>query len=159
MSQDGGDNHFLSAKERDLKPLLAEGIEVLELDEKRAWQVEAYFEGAWFSGVRNGHTKLLDQVSRYREDPDCSDPRQLPANPDHLERVEAEFKELMEVSADALNLSVISTLAFWEYLSRAWSAGARAYEDEVTAALIERGADVSAEALRWLDENGSQPDT
>lgn len=154
MSQDGGDNHFLSAKERDLKPLLAEGIVTLELDEKRAWQMEAFFEGAWFSGVRNGHTKLLDQVSRYRDDPDCSDPRQLPVDRAHIERVEAEFKELMEASAEALNLPVVSTLAFWEYLSRAWTAGTRAYEDEVAAALIERGSDVSAEALRWLDDKG-----
>lgn len=151
MSQDGGDNHFLSAKERDLRPLLAEGIEALELDEKRAWQMEAFFEGAWFSGVRNGHAKLLDQVSRYRQDSDCSDPRQLPINPDHLERIEEEFREMMEASAEVLNLSEGRTLALWEYLSQAWEAGTRAYEDEVTATLIERVSDVGAEALRWLD--------
>ena len=158
MSRDGGDNHFLSAKERDLSPLLAEGVETLELDETRARQMEAFFEGAWFSGVRNGHTKLVDQVSRYRDDPDCSDPRHLPVNPDHLKRVEAEFKQLMETAAEALNLPVVRTLAFWEYLARAWSAGTRAYEDEVTAALIERGSDVSAEALEWLEGKRPQQD-
>jgi len=157
VSQDGGDNHFLSAKERDLRPLLAEGIEALELDEKRAWQMEVFFEGAWFSGVRNGHTKLLDQVSRYRDDPDCPDPRQLPIDPGHLERVEQELKEMMEASAEVLNLSVGATVAFWEYLSQAWVAGTRAYEDEVTAALIERVSDVGAEALRWLRGGEASP--
>lgn len=151
MSQDGGDNHFLSAKERDLKPLLAEGIETLGLDEKRAWQMEAFFEGAWFSGVRNGHTRLIDQVTRYREEPECQDPRQLPADPSLLARIEEEFKELMEASAEVLNLPASGTLAFWKFLSRAWAAGTRAYEDEVTAAIIEKGTDVSAEAQRWLE--------
>lgn len=151
MSRDRGDSYFQSAKERDLKPLLAEGVETLELDERRAGQMEVFFEGAWFSGVRNGHTKLVSQVGRFREGPDCPDPRQLPADPDLLERVEAEFKEMMEASAKALNLPVVSTLAFWEYLLRAWAAGARAYEDEVMAALIERESDVGAEARRWLE--------
>jgi len=157
VSRDGGDNHFLSAKERDLKPLLSQGVETLELDEKQAWQMEALCDGAWFSGVRNGHTRLLDQVDRFRDDPECSDPRQLPVDPGHLKRVEAEFKEMMEASAEVLNLSVVSTLAMWELLSRAWVAGVRAYEDEVTAALIERNSDISEEARRWLEGDGSEP--
>jgi len=152
----GGDNHFISAKERDLQPLIEEGSDTLELSDEKARLMGSFLEDAWFSGTRNGHAKLLNQAIRSRENPDLAERGEIPIEPAQLENIEAEFKAMMDASAEALNLSVLRTIKLWDFLSRAWVAGVQTYESEVMATLIERNTDVAAEALRWL-ESGSGP--
>lgn len=150
MSQQGGDNHFVSARERDLRPLVGEGVEQLELSGRPAAAFEALLEEAWLSGTRNGHAKLMNHALRAQKDPTV-EPR---LEPGHMEAVEAEFKAMMEASADVLNLPFGRTLTLWDLLSRAWIAGVQTYESEVMASLIERRSDVAEEARRWLEEDG-----
>jgi hypothetical protein len=157
VSHVGGDNHFTSAKERDLRPLLEEGSEALELDQEKALLMEAFLEDAWFSGTRNGHAKLLNQAIRCREDPDCAR-GEIPIEPAQLAGIETEFKAMMEASAEALNLSLLRTVKLWDFLSRAWISGVHTYESEVMASLLERRSDVASEALRWLESGGLDSD-
>lgn len=152
MSREGGDNHFISARERDLKPLLEQGRAEFELDDERRDMLEAFLETAWLAGTRSGHAKLLNHAIREREK--HSDEEWVPpVQPAQIEDIEAEFKAMMEASAEALNLSLARTVALWDLLSRAWTAGIHTYESEVMASLIERRSDVAAEAERWLEGN------
>jgi hypothetical protein len=135
---------LLSAKERDLNPLLQESAESLELDADQVPQIEAFLDQAWFSGTRTGHAQM---VVRARE-------RRLDVGPVGREEVEGGFRELMEESAQALNLTLLHTIDLWDLLSRAWIAGTRTCETEVMASLIESRSDVAQEALEWLGERG-----
>jgi hypothetical protein len=62
-----------------------------------------------------------------------------------------ELQELMERLAEDLNAIVGTTLAAWDYLDQAWVAGARFWEVEVAARLIEAESGDIAEGLRRLE--------
>lgn len=115
----------LTAKEQDLKPLLEESGQALALDTGQAAELETYLHRAWFFGVKTGHEVMIEtQLGQ-------TDP--TPA----ILSMQDEFQELMEHCADALNLKVGATLEAWNYLGRAWIAGSRFWEVEITARLIE----------------------
>ena len=63
-----------------------------------------------------------------------------------------EFQELMESCADSLNATVGITIAAWDYLGRAWIAGAKFWEVEIAARLIEHETGNFEEQLRKLWE-------
>lgn len=151
VSREGGDNHFISARERDLRPLREEARAELELDAEKAEMLAAFLEAAWLGGTRGGHAKLLSRAIREREEHSDGD-WQAPVEPVPREDIEAEFKAMMEASAEALNLSMPRTVALWDLLSRAWTAGVRTYESEVMASLLERDADIADETQRWLQD-------
>lgn len=157
MSREGGDNHFVSARERDLKPLLEAGRAGFELGPEKGGMLEAFLETAWLAGTRGGHAKLLNEAIRQREEAAGED-WEAPLEPVQIKDLEAEFKLMMETSAEALELSMGDTVALWDLLSRAWTAGVQTYESEVMASLIERRADIAGEAQRWLegDPEGEQ---
>jgi hypothetical protein len=135
------DSHFLSAEEVELRPLIAEAEESLELDRADLAELEAFLSEAWFFGVRAGHSQMLERARQ----------RKVPIGPVYMKPVEAEFQSLMEKLADALNLPVTRTILVWELLGRAWVSGTRSYQAEVAARLLEGGSDVAEEALEWLD--------
>lgn len=154
MSRKGGDNHFISARERDLNPLLAEGRADFELDAERGQLLEAFLENAWLVGTRSGHAKLLNHAIRQREEHSGID-EAAPVEAVDMDSIQVEFKAMMEASAETLNLSVARTVALWDLLSRAWTAGVQTYESEVMASLIERKGDIAGEAQRWLEDESS----
>lgn len=154
MSRQGGDNHFISARERDLKPLLEEARADFELGAEDRPKLEAFLETAWLAGTRSGHAKLLNQAIRQREEHSGEEWAE-PVEPVRMQDIEAEFKALMEASAEVLDLTVGRTVALWDLLSRAWTAGVHTYESEVMASLIERNSDLAGEAQRWLEGDGS----
>lgn len=144
MSAYEGDDlsaHFLTAEEVELRPLVAEGEESLEIDGARAAKLEGFLSDAWFSGVQAGHSQMLTRATQ----------RKSPMGPIDMRPVETEFRALMERCAEALNLSVARTLLAWGLLGRAWIAGARSYQAEVAARVLEANSDVAKEALEWLD--------
>lgn len=136
------DAHFLSAEEVEVRPLIAEAEESLELCSHGVVELETFLSEAWFSGVRAGHSQMLARATR----------REPPIGPVDMKPVEAELQSLMERSADALNLSMTHTILVWGLLGRAWIAGTRSYQAEVTAMVLEGDSDVAQEALEWLDE-------
>lgn len=151
VSRRGGDNHFISAREQDLKSLLDEGRDELELDQGKGQMLESFLETSWLAGTRSGHARLLNQAIRQREE-QAEGELEDPVEPVPLEPLEAEFKAMMEAAAEALNLPMAGTVALWDLLTRAWTAGVRTYESEVMASLIERKSDLADEAQRWLEE-------
>lgn len=156
MSHQGGDNHFISARERDLKCLLDEGRDELELDQAKAQMLEAFLESSWLTGTRSGHARLLNQAIREREqqaDRELDDS----VEPIPLQPLEAEFKATMEAAAEALHLPMAGTVSIWDLLTRAWTAGVRTYESEVMASLIERRSGLADEAERWLEDDEEEP--
>jgi hypothetical protein len=130
----------ISAKERDLMPLLEESVELLVLDEDQLAAMELYLHKAWFLGVRTGH-KVMVETKLGESD----------AEP-VIFSMQGEFKELMERLAEALNITVSGTIAAWDYLGRAWMAGAKFWEVEIAARLIESQTGGFDEALRRLEE-------
>lgn len=141
---DGGDfaDDLLSAKERDLKPLLEVCIEELELDYEQAIEIERFLDESWFFGSRNGHAQMRARVAA----------RDFQIAPIRVEEIEVEFRALMEASADVLNLSVNQTMTMWGLLGRAWTLGTQSCEAELMALLIERNTDVTSEVQEWLEE-------
>ena len=139
-------NDFLAAKERDLAPLLTESAAVLDLDHEQAATLEGFLELAWFAGTRAGRDQM--------------DARATQPEPDVkavvVGRLEADFKGLMEQSADALNLTVPLTITMWGYLHEAWMAGSRTCEAEMMALYIEIKSDVGEEARKWLEDEGGE---
>lgn len=139
---------LLAAKDRDLKPLLAEGSEFLELDDEQTEALEDFLDLAWAAGTRAGRDQM--------------DARATQPTPDvkaiAVRRLEVDFKALMEESADTLNLAMSRTIMMWGYLHEAWMAGNRTCEAELMAMYIELRSDVGEEARKWLeDEGGGQP--
>jgi hypothetical protein len=130
-----------SAKERDLRPLAEDCAEALDLDWEQLAKLEAHLEDAWFLGIRTGHAVMV--AAKMGQD----DPR--PA----IEERQEEFQDLMECLADALNTTVGATIVAWSYLGRAWIAGAKFWEVEIAARLIEQKAGGFEEALRRLEED------
>jgi hypothetical protein len=114
-----------SAKEQDLRPLEEESAETLDLDPRQLTEMENYLHDAWFFGIRTGHTVMVE--TRMGQ----SDPTPV------ILGMQDEFQELMERCAEALNTSVGTTIQAWNFLGRAWMAGARFGEIEIAARLIE----------------------
>jgi hypothetical protein len=131
-----------SAKERDLRPLLQDSTLALELSPAQADRLEGFLTDAWIHGTNAGHAQILTRTLQ----------REATTGRAGIEKVESEFKALMEESADALNLTVDQTISMWSYLGQAWIAGTHACETEMMANLLETESDVAEEALRWLEE-------
>jgi hypothetical protein len=136
---------LLTAKERDLTPLFEESTESLDLDSRQAGQMEAFLDEAWFGGTYAGHAQVVGWAEK----------RGAEVPPPDMAAIEAEFKTLMEASAEALNLSVIATIHAWGILGRAWVAGVHSCRKELMAHLMVSTTDVADEALHWLQENGN----
>lgn len=130
-----------TAKERDLRPLAEESADALDLDGRQLQEMKSYLHEAWFFGVRTGHTVMVE-TKMGQTDPELV-----------ITRMQGEFQELMERLGDALDTTVGATIQAWNYLGRAWVAGARFWEVEIAARIIERQAGGFEEALRRLDED------
>ncbi len=109
-----------SAKEQALRPLAEECAEALELDSRQLAEVESYLHDAWFFGVRTGHAVMVE--TRMGQ----TDPKPV------ILGMQDEFQELMEQLGEALNTTVGATIQAWDYLGRAWIAGARFWEVEIS---------------------------
>jgi hypothetical protein len=135
---------LLAAKERDLLPLREECIELLDLDPDQITAMEASLDLAWFSGMTASHDQMEARATQ--------------RNPDiravAIERLESEFKGLMEETAERLNLSLPETIGMWGLLHQAWMAGNRSGGTELMALYIEVNTDVAEEVRRWLEERG-----
>jgi hypothetical protein len=129
-----------SAKEQDLKPLAEECAEALDLDRGQLAALESYLHDAWFFGVRTGHEVMVETKMGQ------TDPEPV------IRDMQGEFQDLMEQLGDALDTTVGATIAAWDYLGRAWIAGARFWEVEISARLIEQRTGGFDEALRRLEE-------
>jgi len=131
-----------SAKEQDLKPLAEESAEKLGLDSRQLTELESYLHDAWFFGVRTGHTVMVETKMGQ------TDPTPV------ILGMQDEFQELMERCAEALNTTVGSTIQAWNYLGRAWIAGARFWEVEIAARIIEAQSGGFDGALRRFEGTG-----
>lgn len=129
-----------SAKEQALTPLAEECAEALELDGQQLAEVESFLHDAWFFGVRTGHAVMVQTKMGQ------TDPKPV------ILGMQDEFQELMERLGEALNTTVGATIQAWDYLGRAWIAGARFWEVEIAARLIEHQAGGFEEVLRRLEE-------
>lgn len=127
-----------NAKEQALKPLAEECAESLALDGRQLMEIENYLHDAWFFGVRTGHAVMVETKMGQ------TDPKPVILN------MQDEFQELMEGLGEALDTTVGTTIQAWDYLGRAWIAGARFWEVEITARLIENQAGGFEEILRRL---------
>jgi hypothetical protein len=128
-----------SAKEQALKPLAAECAEALELDDRQLAEIEFHLHDAWFFGIRTGHAVMVETKMGQ------SDPKPV------ILRMQDEFQDMMERLGEALNTTVGATLQAWDYLGRAWIAGARFWEVEIAARLIEHQAGGFDEVLRRFE--------
>jgi len=138
----GGDSLLTaveSAKEQDLKPLAEESAVTLELDDQQLAEMEQYLQDAWFFGIRTGHAVMLETRMG-----------QTDATP-VIHGMQGEFQDLMERLAEDLDTTVGTTLAAWDYLGQAWIAGAKFWEVEIAARLIESQASGFEEILRLND--------
>jgi hypothetical protein len=131
--------NFISAGKRDLESLLNEAADELRLEAEQAQTVGAFMSQIWISGARSGHEQVLARVDPDRDEPDIAG-------------IEADFRQVMEESADALNLTLLETMDMWDFLCRAWIAGVNSSRTETIALAIEQGSDVAAEAQRWLED-------
>jgi hypothetical protein len=129
-----------SAKERDLEPLAEESAETLDLDSRQLAEMESYLHAAWFLGVHTGHVVMMETKMGQ------TDPRPV------IQDMQSEFRDLMESLAEALDTTVGATIQAWGILGRAWIAGARFWEVEIAARLIESQAGDFEEMLRRLEE-------
>jgi hypothetical protein len=130
----------LTAKEQDLKPLAEESAEELRLDSRQRAAMAACLHEAWFLGVKTGHEVMVETKTGE-------------ANPEAaILGVKGDFQELMERCAETLDMTVGATIAAWNYLGRAWIAGAKFWEVEIAARLIESRTGGFDELLRRLEE-------
>lgn len=129
-----------SAKEQALEPLAKECAEVLDLDSRQLAEVENYLHDAWFFGLRTGHAVMVETNMGQ------TDPKPV------ILGMQDEFQELMERMGEALDTTVGATIQAWDYLGRAWIAGARFWEVEIAARLIEHQAGGFEDGLRRLQE-------
>lgn len=130
----------ITAKEHDLKPLAEESAEELRLDSPQIAAMTSYLHEAWFLGVRTGH-KVIVETKIGETDPESA-----------ILSMQGDFRELMERCAETLNMTVAATIAAWNYLGRAWIAGAKFWEVEIAARLIESQTGGLEEFLRGLEE-------
>ena len=117
-----------SAKKRDLEPLAEESSEKLGLDGRQTMELEHYLHDAWFFGIRTGHRVMVETKMGQTDSAPV------------LLGMQEEFQELMERCGEALNTTVSTTIQAWNYLGQAWIAGARFWEVEIAARLIESRA-------------------
>lgn len=136
------ENDLLAAKERDLKPLRGESGEALDLDYERTEAMDEFLELSWFAGIRAGQAQMDARATQPKPD--------IPAVA--IKHFEEDFKELMEESADALNLSLPGTICMWGFLHQAWMSGNRTGEAELMALYLELKSDVVEEAQKWLED-------
>jgi hypothetical protein len=129
-----------SAKEQDLKPMAEEIAESLGFDSRQQAEMEGYLHDAWFFGIRTGHVVMVGTKMGQ------TDPRPV------IGEMQGEFQDLMERLAETLDTTVSTTIQAWDYLGRAWIAGARFWEIEIAARLIESRTGGLEEALRRLEE-------
>lgn len=129
-----------SAKAEALKPLAEECAEALDLDSGQLEAIENYLHDAWFFGVRTGHAVMVETKMGQ------TDPRPV------ILGMQDEFQEMMEQLGEALNTTVGTTIQAWDYLGRAWIAGARFWEVEIAARLIEAHTGGFDEGLLRLDD-------
>ncbi|HET7510386.1 MAG TPA: hypothetical protein VFJ65_09085 [Solirubrobacterales bacterium] len=130
----------VTAQNRDLKPLAEECTEALKLDSQQLATMESFLHEAWFFGIRTGHRMMIETKMGQEGDP--------------LEVVigmQSEFQDLMEDLGEALNATVGATIDAWKYLGQAWIAGAKFWEVEIAARLIER-EDGGFDQLPWLED-------
>jgi hypothetical protein len=140
-SDDSLPTAVLTAQERDLKPLTEESAEALQLDGPQLTAMESFLHDAWFFGVRTGHRVMVETKMGQEGDP--------------LEVVigmQSEFQDLMEGLGEALNTTVSATITAWSYLGQAWIAGAKFWEVEIAARLIEREGGDFDQTLPWLED-------
>lgn len=109
---------------------------MLELDRRQREQVESYLHDAWFFGVRTGHAVMVETKMGQ------TDPKPV------ILGMQDEFQELMEGMGEALKTTVGATIQAWDYLGRAWIAGAQFWEVEIAARLIEQQAGGFDEVIR-----------
>jgi len=131
--------NFVSAGKRDLGPLVREAAGQLGLAEEEALTVGTYMTQTWMRGAQSGHEELLS-----RSDPGYTGP--------DMKAIEADFRTVMEESADELNLTVPQTIDMWEFLCRAWIAGANSSRTETLAMALEQEGDIAEEAMSWLED-------
>lgn len=129
-----------SAKEKDLRPLLEESAERLDLDDQQLTEMDSYLHAAWFFGIRMGHAVMVETKTGE------TDPTPV------IHGMQDEFQDLMEGCAEALNTTVSARVLAWDYLGRAWVAGAKFWEVEIAARLIEFQTGGFEEALRRLED-------
>jgi len=132
---------LLAAKERDLRPLLEESSEILDLDYGQTEAMEDFLTLAWFSGTRSGRDRMNARATEPNPDVEAV----------AVAHLKSDFKGLMDQSADVLNLTIPRTINMWNYLHDAWMAGNRTCEAEMMALYLETQSDVGEEALKWLD--------
>jgi hypothetical protein len=130
----------LTAKEQALAPLIEESSESLELDLEQARAMDLFLNRAWFFGIRTGHKVMLETKMGQEGDATAV-----------LASMEGEFQEIMEGLAEGLNLTVTGTLNAWNFLGEAWLLGAKFWEVEIAARLIERTSGDPEEGLRQLE--------
>ena len=129
----------ITAKEQDLKPLVQESANALGLDSRQAAEMEAFLHDAWFFGIRTGHAVMVEtKMGR-------ADPAPVIAG------MQREFQDIMERMAEALNTTVVATIAAWNYLGQAWVAGAKFWEVEIAARVIEARGTNLEEALEEFE--------
>jgi len=116
-----------------------ESAENLDLDSRQLTEMENYLHAAWFFGVKTGHTVMVETKMRQ------TDPTPV------ILGMQDEFQELMECCAEALNTTVSATIQAWNYLGEAWIAGARFWEIEIAARMIERQSDGFDEGIDSLE--------
>ena len=129
-----------SAKERDLRPLIEEGAEILGLDARQRDAMDGCLREAWLFGVRTGYEFMVG-----------SKPGEAASAPVTRE-MQSEFRDLMERLAESLDTTVGATIQAWDYLGRAWIAGAQFWEVEIVARLIEQQTGGLEEMLRRLED-------
>lgn len=133
---------LLAAKERDLKPLLEESVEILDLDLEQTELMEDFLNLAWFSGTRSGRDQMNARATQSNPNVEAV----------AITNLKSEFKGLMDQSANTLNLTVPRTIEMWNYLHDAWMAGNRTCEAEMMALYLETQSNVGEEAQKWLEE-------
>ena len=131
----------LTAKEQALAPLIEQSSETLELDLDQLRAMDVFLNRAWFFGIRTGHKVMLETKMGQEGDATAV-----------LTSFEGEFQEIMEGLAEDLNLTVAGTLSAWSFLGEAWLSGARFWEVEIAARLIEASSDDLDEAMEELGD-------
>jgi hypothetical protein len=145
-SKDFG-NDLLVAKERDLRPLLAECEGALGLAGAQLEIAADFLDLAWFAGARSGRDRMEARATQ--PEPDL--------NAIAVEHFEEEFRELLEQSAEILDLELPAAIALWGLMHQAWLAGNRTCEVELYGLYLELKSDVAEEALRWLENRDGTP--
>lgn len=136
---------LIAARERDLAPLVEQCVATLDLSEEQTDRMRGLLRTAWARGTHNGH----EQVRVWAERQGRAGHPDLDSGP-----VEAEFQELMEQSADALNLTLAETALAWHYLTDAWIAGIYTVQEHLFTYLGIETADIGKEVEGWLEERG-----